>query len=718
MTKQTMIIQTRKEQVNGDMSKVKTNRIAWSDLHDTFKKNWQTNSSYEISFTLTYQEKYKDVFEDAEDKAFVYYDGQWYVIQQRTPGHDDKGVLTQQITATHSIIDKLKNIRDDTPQPTEQSPQIDSTSGGDDNNSGSDSSGSDSSSDDNQNKQPSITVKQTDVQQTVTLDSCLKQFTDGNDQGVTYQLHGNFPQAAVKVEGSLYEWLDSNLKLFGGYWVPNNNQLEIYDAASFKHPTGKQFRYQNNMDNVSVQIDTTDLINDCDVYGGKMEKDIQNAGVGNGISEAVNGDWTPVIKNAGAMMKQNLSAQDISLVLAQINLESSGREDAKGGTDGLSDGPALGLLQFKQGTFNYYCRPPYTNIMHGLDQIIALFNVPNWRNQITGRHGWSPSGTPVSKDELKPAVAGGAQKWLAVARSYVGIPYVWGGGHSPNADPRNGMDCSGLGEQIARACGLNIGYGNTVSLEQGSTDISRDQVQTGDMGFYGTPGNSTHVVWAMDNDTYIAEPDVGQTCYIGKINDYPANFWKRNPQIAAFVGNGASSGSGDSTTETYYALHFHYSDQDSIKKYGLHRGPQLIVDSIYDMDALKKYADNNIQHDPKTTITISNTKEHANQGDVWRFIDPEMNINTDVTVMGVNEGDDYFENSNDNEISLDNTALAMQNINATLLGQFKSLNNDVMNSSNDMTVTSQRQENHFRHITEVTQADMNRVKALTGGIQP
>ena len=710
MTKQTIVIQTRSEQVNGDMSKVKTHRIAWSDLHDTFKKNWQTNSSYEISFTLTYQEKYKDVFEDAEDKAFVYYDGQGYNVQQRTPGHDENGLLTQQITATHEVIDKLKNIRADTPQPTEQNPDVDNTSGSDDKDSSSNSS---SDSNDNQNQQPSITVKQTDVQQTVTLDSCLQQFTSGNDQGISYELHGNFPQAAVKVEGSLYEWLDSNLKLFGAYWVPDGHTVKIYDSASFKHPTGKQFRYQNNTHNVSVQIDTTDLINDCDVYGGKMEKDIVNAGVGNGISEAVNGDWTPVIKNAGAMMKQNLSAQDINLVLAQINLESSGREDARGGTDGLGDGPALGLLQFKQGTFNYYCRPPYTNIMHGLDQIIALFNVPNWRSQITGRHGWSPHGAPVSKDELKPAVAGGAQKWLAVARSYVGIPYVWGGGHSPDADPRNGMDCSGLGEQIARACGLNIGYGNTVSLEQGSTDISRDQVQTGDMGFYGARGNSTHVVWAMDNDTYIAEPDVGQTCYIGKINDYPANFWKRNPQIAAFVGNGASSGGGDSTTETYYALHFHFTDGDSVKKYGLHRGPQLIVDSIYDMDALKKYADANIQHDPKTTVTISNTKEHANLGDVWRFIDPEMNINTDVTVFGVNEGDDYFENSDSNEISLDNTALAMRNINATLLGQFKSLNNrPVVNESINLTATSQRQENHFGNINAT---DMTKIREFTEG---
>lgn len=708
MTKRTILIQTRKEQVGGDKSKTHTHRVNWADLHDTFKKNWQTSSSYEISFTLTYSERYKDVFNDAEDKAFVMYDGQWYNVQQRAPGHNEQGILTQQITATHELVDRMKNIRADTPQPTEQSPQVDNTSGSDDN------SSSDNSSDDNQNQQPSIVTKQTDVEQTVTLDSCLQKFISNNDQDVSYQLHGNFPQAAVKVEGSLYEWLDSNLKLFGAYWVPDHHVLQIYDIQSFKHPTGKQIRYQNNTDNVSVQIDTTDLVNDCDVYGGKMEKDIQNAGVGNGISEAVNGDWTPVIKNAGAMMKQNLSAQDINLVLAQINLESSGREDAKGGTDGLGDGPALGLLQFKQGTFNYYCRPPYTNIMHGLDQIIALFNVPDWRNQITGRHGWSPHGAPVSKDELKPAVAGGAQKWIAVAQSFVGIPYAWGGGHSAGASPQSGMDCSGLGEQIAKACGIDIGYGNTISLEAESTNISRDQVQTGDMGFFGAPGHSYHVIWALDNNRYIAEPDFGKTCYIGNINDYQPNFWKRNAKIAEFVGNGASSGGGDSTTETYYALHFHFSDEDSIKKYGLHRGPQVIVDSIYDMDALKKYADANIQHDPKTTVTVKGV--HAELGEVWRFIDDEMNINTDVTVMGVNEGDQYFENTNDDEISLDNTALAMRNINATLLGQFKSLNNRaVINETIDLTGVSQRQENHFAQSHNTLATDLAKVKAFTEG---
>ena len=28
-------------------------RINWQDLHDSFKKNYQLNSNYEISFTLT-----------------------------------------------------------------------------------------------------------------------------------------------------------------------------------------------------------------------------------------------------------------------------------------------------------------------------------------------------------------------------------------------------------------------------------------------------------------------------------------------------------------------------------------------------------------------------------------------------------------------------------------------------------------------------------------
>ena len=187
-------------------------------------------------------------------------------------------------------------------------------------------------------------------------------------------------------------------------------------------------RYLNNVTNVDIQSDGNDFYNDFDVYGGKMEKDITTAGSGNGVNEPVNGDWTPVIQNAAGLVGEHLSQSDISLVLAQINLESGGNESILGGDDGLSDGRATGLLQFKPGTFNYYCRPPYTTITHGLDQIIALFNVPNWRSQITGRHGWSPHGAPVSKATIQvqqSSSTAGANNIVSFCRSFVGkVPYV------------------------------------------------------------------------------------------------------------------------------------------------------------------------------------------------------------------------------------------------------------------------------------------------------
>ncbi len=68
--------------------------------------------------------------------------------------------------------------------------------------------------------------------------------------------------------------------------------------------------------------------------------------------------------------------------------------------DGDGTGPALGLLQFKQQTFNYYCREPYTNVKHGFDTLVAFFNIPNALGQINGVTGWSPHGAPITKDKL------------------------------------------------------------------------------------------------------------------------------------------------------------------------------------------------------------------------------------------------------------------------------------------------------------------------------
>lgn len=143
----------------------KAYRVDWNDLHDSFKYNIQLNSTYEISFTLTYTEQYKDVFNVAKEKCGCYYNGDWFDIQQRENKIDENGFLTMQVTAVNTVIDRMKNIRIDDRVPTEDNPDVsgDNTS---------DNSG------DNTDQQPGVVTKRTDEQQTYTLDDRLHKFFD------------------------------------------------------------------------------------------------------------------------------------------------------------------------------------------------------------------------------------------------------------------------------------------------------------------------------------------------------------------------------------------------------------------------------------------------------------------------------------------------------------------------------------------------------------
>ena len=102
--------------------------------------------------------------------------------------------------------------------------------------------------------------------------------------------------------------------------------------------------------------------------------------------------WRKKIKQVAKALHQNVTDAQVDAILGVIRGESGFNEKAKGGTDGLSDGPALGLLQFKQGTFNTYAVKGHHNIMSGVDQLYAYFNIKNWPQYATGHAGWSPSG--------------------------------------------------------------------------------------------------------------------------------------------------------------------------------------------------------------------------------------------------------------------------------------------------------------------------------------
>lgn len=260
--------------------------------------------------------------------------------------------------------------------------------------------------------------------------------------------------------------------------------------------------------------------------------------VAGGPTEPVNGDWGPVIRYAARLMNVQVDDAGVELVKAQIRLESGGNEKALGGDDGLSDGRASGLLQFKPRTFAKYALKGYEDLWKGFNQLLAFWNIPNALSQISGTHGWSPSGNPRYSEIPNKEVSGGAKKLQDTARKYLGVPYVWGGaGGARGGNPYSGMDCSSFVSQVYKDLGISI-PAYTVDMERYGHQISRSEVQAGDMGFYGNHGASYHITLALDNKRMIYEPAPGQSCMEQDIDAYPPTWWIRNDDMARIVAGG------------------------------------------------------------------------------------------------------------------------------------------------------------------------------------
>ena len=91
------------------------------------------------------------------------------------------------------------------------------------------------------------------------------------------------------------------------------------------------------------------------------------------------GRWRSDVKKALDTLGLSTSSSMIAKVLRQINTESGGNPKAMGGTDGLADGHAEGLMQVKPGTFSAYHLPGHNNIWNGYDNMLAGLNYAKHR---------------------------------------------------------------------------------------------------------------------------------------------------------------------------------------------------------------------------------------------------------------------------------------------------------------------------------------------------
>jgi cell wall-associated NlpC family hydrolase len=96
---------------------------------------------------------------------------------------------------------------------------------------------------------------------------------------------------------------------------------------------------------------------------------------------------------------------------------------------------------------------------------------------------------------------------IAYASNFLGTPYVWGG------TTPSGFDCSGYVQYVYRHFGIYLGRTTYDQINDGYA-VSRDQLQAGDLLFFGTPGNPTHEGMYVGNGSYIHAPHTGDVVKI------------------------------------------------------------------------------------------------------------------------------------------------------------------------------------------------------------
>ncbi|MER0100820.1 NlpC/P60 family protein [Corynebacterium sp. KPL2734] len=144
-----------------------------------------------------------------------------------------------------------------------------------------------------------------------------------------------------------------------------------------------------------------------------------------------------------------------------------------------------------------------------------------------------PSATgqgPAAPSNPAPGNSSQIEAVIARAESVIGTPYVWGGGDNNGptgglrdggiADSfgdygRSGFDCSGLTKYAFAAAGLDLPHYSGAQYQMGNK-VSRDNLQRGDLIFYGA-GGSQHVAIYLGNDQMIEAPQSGQNVQVSPV---------------------------------------------------------------------------------------------------------------------------------------------------------------------------------------------------------
>lgn len=156
----------------------------------------------------------------------------------------------------------------------------------------------------------------------------------------------------------------------------------------------------------------------------------------------------------------------------------------------------------------------------GARRYVAIKNLSNGQTFGTDSNNFSFTGmstnTPSTTPQNPSSQGSKAEQIISLARQQLGKPYVYG------ATGPNSFDCSGLVQYVYRQAGVNLPRTAAQQSNQGYS-VSMNNLQPGDLLFWGNPGSAYHVGIYTGNGKTLFAPQPGQT-----VKEQPMSYWMPN----------------------------------------------------------------------------------------------------------------------------------------------------------------------------------------------
>lgn len=149
-------------------------------------------------------------------------------------------------------------------------------------------------------------------------------------------------------------------------------------------------------------------------------------------------------------------------------------------------------------------------------------------------------------DPTAPATAPGAGSGadvVADARTYLGVPYRWGG-----TDPASGLDCSGLVQRVYQDLGYTLPRVAEDQARAGTAVPSLDQAQPGDLLAFGSPAH--HIAIYAGNGQMIEAPHTGANVRVSDVYETPTAIRRVLGSVAPSAVAGASPVAARTVSDT------------------------------------------------------------------------------------------------------------------------------------------------------------------------